>query len=290
MRYKTVYLSIGTNLYKRIFNIFNAISKINKIKETIIEKISPIYETKAVGYLNQDDFLNLALKIKTKLKPFELLKEIKNIEDEMGRIHEFHWGPRLIDIDIIFYADLSLKREILTLPHKEYKKRNFVLKPLKDLGLKKMNKYIKESKGIIKRYNFKDKILISSCLLGLQTRYDGRANTISFFRKFVKDMNIIPICPEQLGGLKTPRIPCEIKGDKVISKDGEDFTSEFVKGAYESLKLANLLNCRIAILKAKSPSCGYQLRYSGKFNGRLVKENGLTAEILDINGIQIVAI
>ena len=105
------------------------------IKSSIgeIESVSDIYTTKAWGYVNQDDFLNQAFVVITDLNIFELLKECQKIEMEMGRIKGVKWGPRIIDIDIIFYDDVIYESESLTLPHPQMHKRNFVLLPLNDL-------------------------------------------------------------------------------------------------------------------------------------------------------------
>ncbi len=109
---------------------------------------------------------------------------------------------------------------------------------------------------------------------------------------------LIPVCPEQLGGCATPRLPAEIldgEGQdvlegmaKVIRKDGVDISGEFKKGAEEVLKIAQLLNVDLAILKARSPSCGAGNIYDGTFSGKLKKGNGVTAEILKSNGIKVI--
>jgi uncharacterized protein YbbK (DUF523 family) len=100
----------------------------------------------------------------------------------------------------------------------------------------------------------------------------------------------IPVCPEQLGGLPTPRVCCEIvigeNGEKkIISKDGKDFTKEYVEGAEKTLAIAKIIGIKKAILQSRSPSCGYSRIYDGTFNGKLIKGNGLTAELLTQNGI-----
>ncbi|HHX67141.1 MAG: DUF523 domain-containing protein [Miniphocaeibacter sp.] len=131
------------------------------------------------------------------------------------------------------------------------------------------------------------KILVSSCLLGCKCRYDGREQKVNISNFISDDFCLIPFCPEQAGGLPTPRIPCEIVGDKIINKNGEDKTKEFVKGANEALNLCNLFNIKYAILKSKSPSCGFGKIYDGTFSNNLIKGKGITANLLNNNGIKI---
>lgn len=106
--------------------------------------------------------------------------------------------------------------------------------------------------------------------------------------KLASEEKAVPVCPEQLGGLPTPRAPAEQTGDKVFTKDGRDVTKEFVKGAEEGLKIAKLLNCKEAILKAKSPSCGCGKIYDGTFTGKLISGDGIFAKLLKQNGIKVV--
>jgi uncharacterized protein YbbK (DUF523 family) len=134
--------------------------------------------------------------------------------------------------------------------------------------------------------------IVSSCLAGINSRYDGRDNENKIILQLMKQGKAIPLCPEQLGGLPTPRICCEIRinesGNKiVISKDGRDLTKEFKEGAEKVLKVAQALGVKKAILKAKSPSCGCGHVYDGTFSGNLVEGNGLTAELLMKNGIEV---
>lgn len=132
-------------------------------------------------------------------------------------------------------------------------------------------------------------ILISACLLGLRCRYDGKdKNFLEGIDKLMKNHILIPICPEQMGGLSTPRDPAERVGNKVITRAGKDVTEEYVKGAEESLKLARLYDCKVAILKEKSPSCGSGKIYDGSFSKTLIDGNGVTAELLIENGIKVI--
>lgn len=139
--------------------------------------------------------------------------------------------------------------------------------------------------------------IVSACMAGVNCKYNGGHNADPRVRKLVEEGKAIPICPEQLGGLATPRRPAEIKGGtgsdvlsgkaRVVDADGLDVTGAFIKGAQEVLKLARLANADKAILKAKSPSCGCGFIYDGSFSGKLIEGNGVTAQILIDNGIEI---
>lgn len=124
------------------------------------------------------------------------------------------------------------------------------------------------------------KILVSACLLGVACRYDQKEKTDPKLLRLMDDNILIPVCPEVLGGLPTPRLPCEIKNGRVVNELGQDFTREFQKGAEETLKLARLYQVDMAILKAKSPSCGCGKIYDGSFSKRLIKGNGITSQVL----------
>ena len=129
-------------------------------------------------------------------------------------------------------------------------------------------------------------ILISACLLGHKCRYDGKdKNRIDLSP--LDGHNLIPVCPEVEGGLPVPRPPAERVFSYIINKEGNDVTSEFTLGAEIALKRALEYDCGIAILKAKSPSCGKGRIYDGTFTGTLTDGNGVTAELLLANGIDV---
>lgn len=136
-------------------------------------------------------------------------------------------------------------------------------------------------------------ILVSACLAGINCRYDNRNSYNEKIFNLVKEGKAIPVCAEQLGGLSTPRNPAEIKiiNEKkyVIDNEGNDVTLEFEKGAREILELAQKLNIKKAILKSRSPSCGNGKIYSGDFDGKLVKGNGVLADLLINNGIEVIS-
>lgn len=131
-------------------------------------------------------------------------------------------------------------------------------------------------------------ILVSACLLGVNCRYDGQGKLHEALLSLLKEHQLIPVCPEQLGGLQTPRPPAEIQGDFVRTQAGTDVTAHFQKGANETLKLAKLYNCQLAILKERSPSCGAKQIYDGSFSGHLTPGKGITAELLIQHGITVI--
>ena len=130
-------------------------------------------------------------------------------------------------------------------------------------------------------------ILVSACLLGASCRYDGKAKPVKKVIALKEKYNLIPVCAEIMGGLPTPRIPCEIKNGRAVNRNGEDKTDEYVRGAEEVLRLARLFGCDTAVLKARSPSCGNGEIYDGSFSGRLISGDGICAELLKANGIKI---
>jgi len=129
--------------------------------------------------------------------------------------------------------------------------------------------------------------IVSACLAGIKCRWDGEARPCQKVIKLVIQGKAIPVCPEQLGGLATPRTPAEQKDNKVFTKTGEDVTAKFEKGAKEALKIALLANCDEAILKAKSPSCGSNKVYDGTFSGKLIDGDGVFARVLKKNNIKV---
>ncbi len=133
------------------------------------------------------------------------------------------------------------------------------------------------------------KILISSCLLGEPVRYDGNHNILSVdvLKELKTEHQLFSFCPEVEGGLDTPRVPAEILKDKVINQSGEDVTQQFEQGANKALALCQKENIKVALLKAKSPSCGSNKIYDGTFSKVLVNENGITAKKLLDNGIAV---
>ena len=131
-------------------------------------------------------------------------------------------------------------------------------------------------------------ILISACLLGMSCRYNGEGQIIPGTDKLMEKHHLVPICPEIYGGLSTPREPSEIKNGRVISKSGNDLTEYFERGAEEILALAKLYHCKYAILKERSPSCGYKEIYDGTFSGKIINGNGILAALLLKNGIVII--
>lgn len=138
-----------------------------------------------------------------------------------------------------------------------------------------------------KREKIMENLLISTCLLGINCKYNGGNNYCCEVEKLKKYYHLIPVCAENLSGLPIPRVPAERKGSQIINKKGEDVTEQFNRGASEVLKLARFFHCRSAVLKERSPSCGFGEIYDGTFTGTTITGNGVLAELLSENGISI---
>ena len=137
-------------------------------------------------------------------------------------------------------------------------------------------------------------ILVSACLVGINSKYNGGNNYNELIYELVRSGKALPMCAEQLGGLTTPRLPAEIKyinGKRfVINKDGVDVTKEYEKGAEEILEFVKKMGITKAILQSKSPSCGVGKIYDGTFKGKLIDGNGVLASLLIENGIEVIDI
>lgn len=131
------------------------------------------------------------------------------------------------------------------------------------------------------------KILVSACLLGLPCRYDGQSKTYPAVEELCRRHQVVPVCPEQLGGLPTPRTPAERQGGQVVTKTGADVTAQYRRGAAEAVRLAKMLGCTAAVLKERSPSCGSGRIYDGTFTGTLTDGFGTAAEALAAAGIRV---
>ena len=144
-----------------------------------------------------------------------------------------------------------------------------------------------------------DKLLVSACLLGTPCRYDGKSKADARVQALVGKYEIVPVCPEQLGGLPTPRVPSERRGERVVTAGGRDVTEAYRRGAEAALALCQQNGCEAAVLKEKSPSCGCGQIYDGTFSRRpppfwekgaprrLIAGDGVTAEALKAHGITI---
>ena len=130
-------------------------------------------------------------------------------------------------------------------------------------------------------------ILVSACLLGCPCRYDGTAKADPRVLALMERHTLIPVCPEQLGGLPTPRLPSERREGGVFDRGGKDVTAHYRQGAEEVLRLARLYGCTHAVLKERSPSCGSGQIYDGSFSHVLVPGSGVAAELLAQNGITV---
>ena len=131
------------------------------------------------------------------------------------------------------------------------------------------------------------RILVSACLLGVACRYDGKSKPHPAVLELQARHELIPICGEIFGGLPTPRTPAERVGDRVLTADGGDVTAQYRRGAEEVLALAKRLDCKAALLKERSPSCGTGEIYDGSFTRTLTAGDGVTAELLRQHGIAV---
>ncbi len=134
-----------------------------------------------------------------------------------------------------------------------------------------------------------EKYLVSACLLGCKTRYNGKSCKNKKVLSLLKKAILVPVCPEQLGGLPTPREKIEILGRRAITEKGKDVSLYLKRGAEEVLKIAKVLKIKKAILKQYSPSCGWKKVYDGTFRGKIIKGEGFTAKLLKKNKIQIIS-
>ena len=131
------------------------------------------------------------------------------------------------------------------------------------------------------------KILVSACLLGTNCKYNGGNNLNQSVLVFIEGHEVIGICPEQLGGLSTPRLPAEIVDGVVTNKEGVSVDNEFRKGAQEAFAVALEIKVDLAILQSRSPSCGVKEIYDGSFSGKKIKGQGVFAKLLSARGIKV---
>ena len=131
------------------------------------------------------------------------------------------------------------------------------------------------------------KILVSACLLGLRCRYDGQSKPNAKVLALGEMHTLVPCCPEQLGGLPTPRSPSEWQGERIVNKAGQDVTEQYLRGGEEAVRLARTLGCQAAVLKERSPACGSREIYDGSFTGALRPGKGSAAKALEAAGIPV---
>lgn len=133
----------------------------------------------------------------------------------------------------------------------------------------------------------KPRVVFSQCMLGVRCRYDGKYAVKESVREAACERGWIPVCPEILGGLQTPRPPAERVGDRVMNCEGRDVTAQFCRGAEQALEIAKLFGAKYALLKERSPSCGCGEIYDGTFTGAKIAGDGLTAALFKEHGIQV---
>jgi 2-amino-4-hydroxy-6-hydroxymethyldihydropteridine diphosphokinase len=153
-----VYLGLGTNIGNKLENLRTAIKLLTALPLKL-QAVSGVYKTEPVGLKTQPDFYNICISVETLLSPDELLDKIKGIEREMGRIKADKWGPRIIDIDILFYSNIIISSEKLIIPHHEIKERRFVLEPLSEIAGEIIHPALNISvKELLKTGNFNEKV------------------------------------------------------------------------------------------------------------------------------------
>lgn len=133
----------------------------------------------------------------------------------------------------------------------------------------------------------KPRILISACLLGVNCRYNGTGGELTQLPELMRHAELVPVCPEILGGLPTPRPPAERVGARVVSCEGGDVSDAYARGARESLRLARLFGAKLALMKERSPSCGAGEIYDGSFSHTRVPGDGVAAALLKENGVEV---
>lgn len=129
-------------------------------------------------------------------------------------------------------------------------------------------------------------VLISACLVGDKVRYDGKGKYNPLVKEILQKYDLVPVCPEVLGGMNTPRLPSEILNGKVINNKGIDVTKYFVKGSHIGLKIGKYNYCKKAILQEESPSCGTHLIHDGTFKNKVIEGKGIFTKLLIENGIE----
>lgn len=130
-------------------------------------------------------------------------------------------------------------------------------------------------------------ILVSVCLLGVNCRYNGGGELAPGIPELMERCHLVPVCPEIMGGLATPRTPAERRDGRVVTRDGQDVTGAYARGAEEAVRLAKLYRCRYALLKERSPSCGSGRIYDGTFTRKLIPGDGVTAARLRDEGVAV---
>jgi len=129
--------------------------------------------------------------------------------------------------------------------------------------------------------------LCSACLLGIQCGFNGHSKENEKVMELAEGEGLVPVCPEQLGGLPTPRPQTEIRNGKIVTVNGVDQTEFYEKGAQEVLKLCQRLGIKEVIFQQRSPSCGCGLVYDGSFTGKLINGDGITTKLLKVHGIRV---
>ncbi len=156
---KTAFIGIGSNQGLARENCEQAVKELDSLEEVRVESSSSLYETAPLGIENQDWFINSVVKIETTLVPLVLLEKLLAIEGKMGRVRRVKWGPRIIDLDLLFYEDFIIKEANLKVPHPELHKRKFVLEPLKEIAPKLFHPILKKTAEELATESFPNQIV-----------------------------------------------------------------------------------------------------------------------------------
>ena len=139
------YIGLGSNMGDKVANLKKAVEELGKVPGNKVLAVSSFYKTEPVGDVEQDWFINAALKLETTLTPRELLNKLLDIEKDLGRVREIKWGPRIIDLDILLYDNLVIDEEGLVIPHPYLHERGFVLSPLAEIAQEGIHPKLKKS-------------------------------------------------------------------------------------------------------------------------------------------------
>ncbi|KRL01204.1 GTP cyclohydrolase I FolE [Liquorilactobacillus capillatus] len=261
---ESIYLSLGSNIGNRQENLEKAIEYLGNDKNLIVDQVSEYYETSPVGDIVQDNFLNIAVKVFTTYTPGELLKQIHKIEAFLKRIRKVHWGPRTLDIDIIFWGNKQFKTSELTVPHQETFNRLFVLIPLLDIYEKTGPFYsqIKETIMILEQEEQDQKI----------TRVPKKdSRTVTIERAITTLLVAIGDDPKREGIVETPKRVAKMYQEIFASQSQDDFQD------YKVFKTPKKDNAQMVLVKDipfYSMCEHHMLPFFGKVHVAYIPQNG----------------
>lgn len=261
---ESIYLSLGSNIGDRQNYLKKALENLGSESRLIIDKVSNYYETAPVGGVEQDAFLNIAAKIYTTCTPEELLNIIHKVEAKLNRSRKVHWGPRTLDIDIIFWGDRSINNEKLIIPHKETFKRLFVLIPLLDIYDKSsiFYKKIKQSITFLKQTEKEQKVI----------RVPEKEENTQTIKRVVKELLLaIGDDPQREGVRETPRRVAEMYQEIFSSQNQNEFQEYKV---FETPKRDNSQMVLVKDISFYSMCEHHMLPFFGRAHVAYIPRNG----------------